>query len=342
PTNMNLPIFNILQAIEPLEWLGDEFKEKTDDSVIVMKENINEKSDRWKRYNSVEEMIKGETDLRWIDYNMIYDIKFLAKGGCGKVYYAKINKSNGESCEVALKSVNNSADNVYEFMNEVINFNKTKNDQYVVTIYGIARDPVSLDYLLVMEYSTFGSLKDYIHNNISTLTWKERINFVHDIASGLTELHVVDLLHTDFHSGNLLLFGGRRNNLKVKITDLGLSRPLGVKPTEGQVFGVLPFIAPEVLLGSKYMKESDIYSLGIIMCTIATGKLPFDDRSYDQDLTLAICNGARPNIGKHTPEFYKELVQKCLDKDSKVRPTAKEIRSLAHRWKYEMQISKIG
>ncbi len=74
-------------------------------------------------------------------------------------------------------------------------------------------------------------------------------------------MHKCNLIHGDFHSGNLLLW----NQKLMYISDLGLSKPAD-KPSEtNEIYGVLPYIAPEFLHGKLYTKAADIYSFGIIM-----------------------------------------------------------------------------
>ncbi|PKY24738.1 kinase-like protein [Rhizophagus irregularis] len=83
-----------------------------------------------------------------------------------------------------------------------------------------------------------------------------------------------------------------------------------------KIYGVLPYIAPEVLRGKPYTRASDIYSLGIIINTIISGKLPFDDRSFDRYLIIDICRyGLRPEIRDETPQVLKEIIKKCWDEN---------------------------
>ena len=73
-----------------------------------------------------------------------------------------------------------------------------------------------------------------------------------------------------------------------------------------KIYGVLPYIAPEVLYEKPYTVSSDIYSFGIIMTELSSGKPPFYKRKHDSGLVLAISNGLRPEFGR-TPEIYKRL-----------------------------------
>src|SRR5207247_730547 len=130
-------------------------------------------------------------------------------------------------------------------------------------------------------------------------------------------------IHHDLHSGNILSHSIRRS----QIGDLGLCQQQVVdkKDNPNKIFGVIPYMAPEVLSKKPYTKESDIYSFGMIMWEFTTGKKPFHDRSHDEYLMLDILKGERPQITDDTPEFYAELMKKCWDHNPENRPTAKEI-----------------
>ena len=73
---------------------------------------------------------------------------------------------------------------------------------------------------------------------------------------------------------------------------------------------MLPYIAPEVLNGEPYTLSSDIYSFGVVMTELSSGKPPFHKRKHDISLTIEICNGLRPEFGKGTPEVYKKLAHR--------------------------------
>ena len=75
------------------------------------------------------------------------------------------------------------------------------------------------------------------------------------------------------------------------------------------VYGVLPYIAPEVLRGKPYTQASDIYSFSMIMWEFISGVPPFDDRPHDIQLSLSICKGERPEFIKNTPECYTNLMK---------------------------------
>src|SRR5690349_6844494 len=95
----------------------------------------------------------------------------------------------------------------------------------------------------------------------------------------------------------------------------------------------MPYIAPEILLREKYTPAADVYSLGVIMTELSTGKRPFNDYPFDSRLALNICNGFRPECSERTPECYVELAKQCMDSDPYKRPSAKEISSQLLKWR---------
>jgi len=117
------------------------------------------------------------------------------------------------------------------------------------------------------------------------------------------------------------------------IGDLGLCQQVvDKKDNPNKIFGVIPYLAPEVLSKKPYTKESDIYSFGMIMWECTTGKKPFHDRPHNHLLISDILNGERPQITDDTPEFYSELMKKCWDHNPENRPTAEEIEDCLYEY----------
>ncbi|GBC37455.2 kinase-like domain-containing protein [Rhizophagus irregularis DAOM 181602=DAOM 197198] len=161
---------------------------------------------------------------------------------------------------------------------------------------------------------------------------------IHDECN-YANFHITQLY--DLHSGNILQFY-YDGIVDTKITDLGLAQQLGGNsnsPNSITVCGVLPYIAPEVLCGKAYTFASDIYSFGIIMVEVSTGKPPYGNVPHDEKLVLAICSGLRPNVGKGTPHCYIDLVIQCLDSNPDKRPTSKEILQKIRNWRFYDDLS---
>ncbi|RGB35200.1 kinase-like domain-containing protein [Rhizophagus diaphanus] len=148
------------------------------------------------------------------------------------------------------------------------------------------------------------------------------------IAKSLLTLHKCNLVHGDFHSGNILLNSKDVNCL----SDFGLSRPVNQTINSNEIYGVIPYIAPEILRGKPYTKAADIYSFGIIMWEFTSGIPAFNDRSHDFDLSLDICRGLRPKIVEGTLPVYVRLMKRCWDSDLNKRPTTDELVEILSCW----------
>ena len=107
------------------------------------------------------------------------------------------------------------------------------------------------------------------------------------MISGLNAIHESNLVHCDLHDGNILL----GSDQKLYISDLGLCKPIDYCKLKSNhdVYGVLPYMAPEVLRGKPFTSASDIYSFAIIMWEFTSAVPPFCDRAHDFHLSLSIC-----------------------------------------------------
>ncbi|CAI2195016.1 942_t:CDS:1, partial [Funneliformis geosporum] len=110
--------------------------------------------------------------------------------------------------------------------------------------------------------------------------------------------------------------------------DLGLCKPVEhfQSSKKNDIYGVLPFIAPEVLRGQPYTLSSDIYSFSIIMWELISEVPLFDNKAYDFQLSLDICKGKRLKDIENVPQYYINLMKKCWDIDLLKRPIASEIK----------------
>src|SRR5581483_1901194 len=118
----------------------------------------------------------------------------------------------------------------------------------------------------------------------------------------------------------------------VNISDLGLCRPVNQPNTKNEIYGVLPYIAPEVLRGKPYTKAADVYSFGIIMWEMTSGIPVFNNVPHDFNLSLKICEGLRPKIVEGTEIEYAKLMERCWNSDPTKRPTAEELIEHFNEW----------
>ncbi|POG83041.1 kinase-like domain-containing protein, partial [Rhizophagus irregularis DAOM 181602=DAOM 197198] len=148
-----------------------------------------------------------------------------------------------------------------------------------------------------------------------------RIQIVANIIKALLRVHNENAIHRDLHSGNILFnFNGMAS-----ISDFGFCGPTD-KPLKS-IYGNLPYIAPEVIIGKEPTFKSDIYSIAMLMWEISSGQPPFINYEHNYDLAMKIVNGIRPKIVPGTPLEYKNLMKQCWDADPSKRPVIKTLRN---------------
>ena len=197
----------------------------------------------------------------------------------------------------------------------------------VVKCFGITQDPDTKDYMMVLRYCENGDLRNYLNQS---LDYKTKIKNLYEFATGLLDIHNARKIHKDLHSGNVL-FDVIEDEISLVISDLGMCQPANIiKNNKKGVYGVLPYVAPEVLRGSQYTEAADIYSFGIIMNEFMSEEIPYNDISHDQMLAIRICKGFRPEISEDTPKLIADLITKCWDSKPENRPTAKELAQILY------------
>ncbi|EXX57870.1 Ssk22p [Rhizophagus irregularis DAOM 197198w] len=276
-------------------------------------------------------MDQPEKLIEWISYSQFTNVKEIAKGGFGIIYCAiKDQKS------VILKKFKNSQYTSRYFLNEL------KSNQYcyeikhhIIRVHGVTKDPKLSDYMLVMQYASGGDLHNWLQKEFADITWnKEKLAILWQISEGLETIHKANYIHRDFHSGNILYDFSSTKRYQWLIGDLGLSQPADNTSSNNEIYGVIPYIAPEIFRGSTFSKETDVYCMGMIMWELTTGCKPFANVEHDIILIFKILDGEQPEITEDTPECYANLMKSCWDPDPKKRPSAKKIRSTFGSWSF--------
>ena len=142
-----------------------------------------------------------------------------------------------------------------------------------------------------MDKIPFGSLRNNLL--IKKYNPNDKLSNLCIILVQLEAIHKLNLIHGDFHNGNLLC---EYDNSSIYISDLGLCRPANQSDIKNEIYGVLPYMAPEVLRGKPYTKAADIYSFGIIMWEMTSGVSAFHNIPHEFHLSLDICKGIESKL----------------------------------------------
>ena len=185
----------------------------------------------------------------------------------------------------------------------------------IVQVYDVSSSN-SADYI-VMELIDGISLKQYMEKR-GSLNWKETLHFSMQIATGLEHAHSRSIVHRDIKPHNVMVL----KNGSVKVMDFGIARVMSKSSTlTKEALGSVHYISPEQAKGSFTDNRSDIYSLGVVMYEMMTGRPPYDGESPVAVAIQHINGGAvlpstlNPNI----PKALEQIIRKAMALELKDR-----------------------
>ncbi len=143
----------------------------------------------------------------------------------------------------------------------------------IVSVYDVSHSS-NTDYI-VMELIDGITLKQYMEQKIQ-LGWRETLHFSSQIAKALEHAHSRGIIHRDIKPHNIMIL----KDGSVKVADFGIARITSAQSTlTREALGSVHYISPEQARGSRVDKRSDLYSLGVVMYEMLTGRTPFDGES---------------------------------------------------------------
>lgn len=172
-------------------------------------------------------------------------------------------------------------------------------------------------YYIVMELIDGISLKQYMEVK-GILNWKETLHFATQIAKGLEHAHSRGIVHRDIKPHNVMVL----KNGSVKVMDFGIAQVMNKSSTlTKEALGSVHYISPEQAKGSFTDSRSDIYSLGVVMFEMMTGRPPYDG---DSPVAVAIqhINGGAPmpsSLNPSIPAGMEQIIMKAMALEPKDR-----------------------
>jgi serine/threonine protein kinase/dienelactone hydrolase len=239
----------------------------------------------------------------------------LGEGGMGVVYKAKDTKLDRF---VALKFLPSqlaaSEDDKARFIQEA-KAAAALNHPNITTIHAIEESDEGT--FIVMEFIDGIELKEKIKSG--PITTKETVNIALQIAEGLDAAHKNGIIHRDIKSSNIMITG----NGKVKIMDFGLAKLMGQKrlTKTNTAIGTVAYMSPEQAKGEKVDHRTDIWSFGVVLYEMLTGKLPFKGEYEQAMLYLILHENPEPitALRLDIPEKITKIVYQALEKEPENR-----------------------
>ncbi|KAG4137409.1 hypothetical protein ERO13_D07G070100v2 [Gossypium hirsutum] len=316
---------------------------------------LSKKERALKRYTEVKKQVNHDTSTKLITFHgdLLYpsceiveklesldEEDVMGSGGFGTVYRMVMN-----DCQTfAVKRIDRSregSDQVFERELEILGSIKHIN---LVNMRGYCRFPASK--LLIYDYLAMGSLDDFLHEckeEGRLLNWSARLKIALGSARGLAYLHhdcCPKIVHRDIKSSNILL----DENLGPHVSDFGLAQLLVDEDAHVTtvVAGTFGYLAPEYLQSGIATEKTDVYSFGVLLLELVTGKRPTDPTFAKRGLnvvgwtnTLLRENRLEDIVDKgctdaimETVEAILEIAAKCTDANPDERPTMCQVLQL--------------
>ncbi|KAK7379261.1 hypothetical protein VNO80_04717 [Phaseolus coccineus] len=279
----------------------------------------------------------------------------VGEGGFGSVFKGWIDEHTlaptkaGTGMVIAVKRLNQESNQGHtEWLTEINYLGQLSHPNLVKLIgYSLEDD----HRILVYEFVAKGSLDNHLFRRasyIQPLSWNIRMKIALDAAKGLAFLHSdeVDVIFRDFKTSNILL----DPNYNAKLSDFGLAKngPQGDKShVSTRVMGTFGYAAPEYIATGHLTKRSDIYSFGVVLLELMSGKRALDDNRPSGEHNLV--EWAKPLLinkhkisqvmdarieGQYSKREAKRIAHlaiQCLSTEQKVRPNIEDVvRSLEH------------
>ncbi len=233
-------------------------------------------------------------------------IKKIGKGGSSLVYKAIDTISETKEKIIAIKILSPSDDkekynlNIKRLKREVEILSELKGNN-IVKIYDYNFS--DNNYYIVMEYLEGSTLKQIINKRKFEIN--ESLDIIIQIAKCISQIHKQNIIHRDIKPENIIYL----DSSQIKILDLGISFKEDQTENiteEGNIIGSMSYIAPEIVDNKKPTKNSDIYSLGIILYELLAGKLPYGGKS-GVEIARKHLEARFPEIMKINPKVNNEI-----------------------------------
>ena len=237
-------------------------------------------------------------------------------GGMATVYMAKDKVLNRNVAIKVLKDEFTTDDEFVKRFNSEAQSAASLSHPNIVSIYDVGNEDGI--YYIVMELVRGKTLKQIITEE-GALPWKWSVNIAMQIASALETAHKNNIVHRDIKPHNIII----TEDGVAKVTDFGIAKAVSNSTITafGTTIGSVHYFSPEQAKGGYTDAKSDIYSLGVVMYEMLTGKVPFDS---DTSVSVALKHMQEPpvppmQINENIPKAVNEIILKAMEKEPMAR-----------------------
>ncbi|KAL5070951.1 hypothetical protein RYX36_021838 [Vicia faba] len=258
--------------------------------------------------------------------NNFSEKNILGKGGFGTVYKGELD----DGTKIAVKRMQSDMGGdkgLNEFKSEIAVLTKVRH-RHLVALLGYCLD--DNEKLLVYEYMPQGTLSEHLFDRkddgVKPLEWKRRLSIALDVARGVEYLHGLAqqiFIHRDLKPSNILL----GDDMRAKVSDFGLVRlaPEGQASFETRLAGTFGYLAPEYAVTGRVTTKVDVYSYGVILMEMITGRRAIDNSQPDENIHL-VTWFRRMQLNK---DSFQKIIDPAMDIDEEGLESFRTIAGLA-------------
>ncbi len=207
----------------------------------------------------------------------------------------------------------------------------------IVKVYDVSVTD-RLQYI-VMEYVDGITLKEYLKQRGGALTWKETVHFATQVLRALQHAHSKGIIHRDVKPQNIMLLADG----SIKMMDFGIARfsRAQSQTVSDKAIGSVHYISPEQAKGDKTDARTDIYSVGVMLYEMLSGKLPFDGDGAVSIAIMQISDKAKPlsQVAPNVPQGLCQITEKAMEKEPEKRyQSAREMLEAIEEFKHNPSI----
>lgn len=238
-------------------------------------------------------------------------------GGMANVYKGQdIRTGNGIAVKVLKEEFLGNEELVRRFKNESKAISILDHPN-IVKVYDVSVTD-QLQYI-VMEYIDGITLKEYLKQRGGALTWKEVVHFATQVLSALEHAHSKGIVHRDVKPQNIML----QADGSIKMMDFGIARfsRAQSQTISDKAIGSVHYISPEQAKGDHTDARTDIYSVGVMLYEMLSGKLPFDGTGTVSIAIMQISEKPKPlaEVAPNVPAGLRQITEKAMEKDPAAR-----------------------